>query len=131
YTASANYQVEGYQTGIRTEFNGELIYRNGEMATYVYYYDSNYRHIQAEEQVPQMGPYARQRISTRYKYNLSNVQHEVKTSHERFANAGLDSLNILTKTYEYDHGDRILSVKERAIIGVKDKTATTIAYRYN
>jgi hypothetical protein len=61
-----------------------------------------------------------------YKYDLASVIAQEKA--EQIIATGT---NVHLKTYEYDHADRLLSVKEKVVNGSKSREAVTIAQRYN
>lgn len=95
--------------------------------TSVTYYDTEYRPIQTAHELYDLGNSPQERVSTLYKYDLAAVAAEQKTEH---LFAGILT-NSHIATYDYDHADRLLRVKEKVTIGSKTKTAYTLAQRYN
>jgi len=122
---STNTAVKSQQTGGRTKM---LVAGSAWLVSTVHY-DAEYRPVQTVRQLHDLGAITTERVSIKYKYDLAAVVDQQKTDHESSAGA---ILNSLLKTFEYDHADRLLSVKEKVVIGsTKIKEATTLAQRYN
>ncbi|TLV03582.1 RHS repeat domain-containing protein [Dyadobacter luticola] len=126
YYPSNNGNVKGQATGSRTRMllgNGGA----GGWLTEVIYYDGEYRSIQTNRELYDLGAGAIERVSTQYKYDLAPAVAEQKT--EQMLPANVTHTHLVT--YQYDHADRILSVKEKVTSGAQTKEAVTIAQRYN
>jgi RHS repeat-associated protein len=90
------------------------------------YYDAEYRAIQTVRELHDLGAGAIERVSMQYKFDLASVIAQEKS--EQIIATGT---NVHQKIYEYDHADRLLSVKEKVVNGSKAREAMTIAQRYN
>ncbi|MEO6286522.1 MAG: DUF6443 domain-containing protein [Dyadobacter sp.] len=126
YYPGFNGKVKGEQTGGRVRMlpgNGAV---GGWLST-VTYYDTEYRPIQSLRQLHDLGATAYERISIKYKYDLASVVEEQKT--EQVLSGAITHTHLAT--YTYDHGDRMLSVKEKISTGTKTKEVFTVAQRYN
>ena len=122
---STNAAVKSQQTGGRTKM---LVAGSAWLVSTVHY-DAEYRPVQTVRQLHDLGAITTERVSIKYKYDLAAVVDQQKTDHESSAGT---IVNSLLKTFEYDHADRLLSVKEKVVIGsTKTKEATTLAQRYN
>ncbi|MEO6284513.1 MAG: DUF6443 domain-containing protein [Dyadobacter sp.] len=122
YAVSPLSIVKNLQTGSRTRM---LAGANAWLASATYY-DAEYRAIQTVRELHDLGAGAIERVSMQYKYDLAPVIAQEKT--EQIIATGT---NVHQKTYEYDHADRLLSVKEKVVHGSKSREAITLAQRYN
>ena len=122
-SVSANGAVKSKQTGSRTR----MLNAGANWLVSTVHYDAEYRPIQTVRQLYDLGSVGIERVSTKYKYDLAPVIAQERIDHE---SSGAVT-NSLLKTFEYDHADRLLSVKEKVTIGTKTKEATTLAQRYN
>lgn len=96
------------------------------------YYDNEYRIIQSNRALYDLGSNVIERVSYNYKFNLAAVVAEEKTEQV----SGNTTLARNTKTFTYDHADRLLNIKESVAVagspaGTKTKEAYTLAQRYN
>ncbi|MCF0073694.1 DUF6443 domain-containing protein [Dyadobacter sp. CY261] len=126
YYPSANANVKGQVTGTRARMlpgNGAT----GGWLTSVTHYDAEYRSIQISRELYDLGASSAERISNQYKYDLAPVLAEQKT--EQFLPGNITHSH--TATFQYDHADRLLSIKEKIMSGNKTKEAFTTASRYN
>lgn len=128
YSASAITSAKTRQTGSGVRMMNE----GGHWMTSVIYYDSEYRTIQTIRELDDLGSGPIERISTKYKYDLAQVVELEKTEHL----LGGTITNVHLKTFEYDHADRLLSIRESLTLngspqGTVIKEATTLAQRYN
>nr|WP_295930778.1 DUF6443 domain-containing protein [uncultured Dyadobacter sp.] len=126
YYPAVNATVKGQITGTRARMlpgNGAA----GGWLTGVTYYDAEYRPIQASRELYDLGVNSLERVSSQYKYDLAPVFSEQKTEQLLAGNV----THSHTATFQYDHTDRLLSVKEKVISGNKTKEAFTTAHRYN
>jgi hypothetical protein len=98
------------QTGSRTRI---LTAANPWLASAIYY-DAEYRPVQKIRELYDLGAGAIERVSMQYKYDLAPVVAQEKT--EQIIATGI---NVHQKTYEYDHADRLLSLKEKVVNGDK------------
>jgi RHS repeat-associated protein len=127
YYPSALASVKGQPTGNRMKMlpgNGSDPY----WLTSVVYYDAEYRSIQQNRELHNLGDGSIERVSTQYKYDLAPIISQRKTEHLR-KNPVITTTHIAT--YTYDHADRLLSTKERVTNGSASKEAYTLAQRYN
>jgi RHS repeat-associated protein len=122
YAVNALSTAKNLQTGARVRM---LAGANVWLASATYY-DAEYRAIQTVRELHDLGPGAIERVSMQYKYDLASVIAQEKA--EQIIATGT---NVHLKTYEYDHADRLLSVKEKVVNGSKSREAVTIAQRYN
>lgn len=124
--ASQNSAVKGQVTGGRTRMlpgaGG-----TGAWLTHAVYYDAEYRPIQAVRQLHDLGTTAIERHSIKYKYDLAPVAEQETT--EQLLSGAVTHTH--TKTYTYDHADRLLSVLESVATPDAAKSAYTLAQRYN
>lgn len=126
YYPSSNANVKGQITGTRARLlpgSGAV----GGWLTSVTYYDAEYRPIQAIRELSDLGANSRERISTQYKYDLAPVAAEQKTEQLLPNNV----THTYIASFEYDHADRLLSVKEKVMSANKTKEFFTTAHRYN
>ncbi|MET7256154.1 DUF6443 domain-containing protein [Dyadobacter fermentans] len=126
YYPASNSSVKGQVTGRRTRMlpgNGAA----GGWLTSVTYYDVEYRPIQVIRELYDLGANSVERVSNQYKYDLAPVMTEQKT--EQLLPGNVTHTHIAT--FEYDHADRLLSVKEKVMSGNKSKELFTTAQRYN
>ncbi|WP_342087777.1 RHS repeat domain-containing protein [Dyadobacter sp. OTU695] len=126
YYPSSNANVKGQTTGTRARLlpgSGAV----GGWLTSVTYYDAEYRPIQAIRELSDLGANSRERISTQYKYDLAPVAAEQKTEQLLPNNV----THTYIASFEYDHADRLLSVKEKVMSANKTKELFTTAHRYN
>jgi RHS repeat-associated protein len=122
YVVNALSTAKNLQTGTRLRM---LAGANVWLASATYY-DAEYRAIQTVRELYDLGAGAIERVSMQYKYDLAPVIAQEKA--EQIIATGT---NVHLKTYEYDHADRLLSVKEKVVNGSKSREAVTIAQRYN
>ncbi|WP_445438762.1 DUF6443 domain-containing protein [Dyadobacter pollutisoli] len=122
YSVNALNSAKGLQTGSRTR----MLAGANQWLTSATYYDAEYRPVQTVRELHDLGAGAIERVSMQYKYDLAPVIAQEKT--EQVIATGT---NLHLKTYEYDHSDRLLSVKEKVINGSKSREAVTLAQRYN
>ncbi len=118
-SGSPNLGIRTLPTGNRTRILG------GSWLTSVFYYDAEKRVIQTVRELHDLAG-AIERVTLQYQYDLAPVVAEEKTEHV----LGGTVANALVKTFEYDHADRLLSVKEKASNGTYQKEAVTLAQRY-
>lgn len=126
YYPSSNTNVKGQVTGARERMlpgSGAV----GGWLTSVTYYDAEYRPIQTIRELYDLGASSVERISTQYKYDLVPVIAEQKT--EQLLPGNVTHTHIAT--FEYDHADRLLSIKEKVMSGNKTKELFTTGHRYN
>ncbi|MDQ6482526.1 RHS repeat-associated core domain-containing protein [Dyadobacter sp. LHD-138] len=122
YTISARTSVKGQATGSRTK----MLNAGAQWLVSAVYYDTEYRTIQTASELYDLGG-AVQRVSNKYKYDLAAIIAEEKT--EQLLPS---STSTHLKTFEYDHADRLLSVREKVTIGsMPAKEVTTLGQRYN
>ncbi|WAC10368.1 DUF6443 domain-containing protein [Dyadobacter pollutisoli] len=122
YGINAINSAKGLQTGSRAR----MLAGANQWLTSATYYDSEYRPVQTVRELYDLGAGAIERVSMQYKYDLAPVIAQEKT--EQIISTGT---NVHLKTYEYDHADRLLSVKEKVVNGSKSREAITLAQRYN
>jgi RHS repeat-associated protein len=126
YYPSYNANVKGQITGSRVRVlpgNGAA----GGWLTSVTYYDGEYRPIQTDRELYDLGAGAIERASTQYKYDLAPVIDIQTTVQLLSANSGTG----YETNFEYDHADRLLKV-HNTVDMTADVTETGIAsYRYN
>jgi RHS repeat-associated protein len=118
-----NSAVKGQLTGSRSR----MLNAGNQWLISTTHYDTEYRPIQTVRQLYDLGANAVERISTKYRYDIAAVVDQEKTEHLL---TGVVTNSVLKK-FEYDHADRLLSIKEQVMVGNKTKEAYTIAQRYN
>lgn len=126
YYPACNSNVKGQVTGTRARMlpgNGAV----GGWLTSVTYYDGEYRPIQIARELYDLGANSVERVSNQYKYDLAPVIAEQKT--EQLLPGNVTHTHI--STFEYDHADRLLSIKEKVMSGNKTKEIFTTGHRYN
>ncbi|MCE6987851.1 DUF6443 domain-containing protein [Dyadobacter sp. CY323] len=122
YGTNALVSAKNLPTGTRTR----MLTAAGMWLTSAHYYDAEYRPIQMVRELHDLGAGAIERVSTNYKYDLAAVVAQEKT--EQTVSTGT---SVFTKTFEYDHADRLLNVLEKLDHGGKSHAAVTLAQRYN
>lgn len=135
-----------YQTGSRVKM---LTAASNWLAT-AFYYDSEYRVVQTVKEL-NLATGAVERTSTKYKYDLAPLIQEQTISQQltgplddpvaRTGTLEPDNLVVemgpvthtVLKNFEYDHADRLLSVKEKFSLNgtSKGKEAYTVANKYD
>jgi RHS repeat-associated protein len=125
YYPSNNANVKGQVTGGRVRMlpgNGAA----GGWLTSVTYYDGEYRPIQTDRELYDLGAGAIERASTQYKYDLAAVIENQTIVQWLSANNGTG----YETNYEYDHADRLLKAQSMVDMTVDIRDAGT-SYRYN
>ncbi|MCU7375753.1 hypothetical protein PEC18_34290 [Paucibacter sp. O1-1] len=115
YGVNALNSAKGLQTGSRAR----MLAGANQWLTSATYYDAEYRPVQTVRELYDLGAGAIERVSMQYKYDLAPVIAQEKT--EQIISTGT---NVHLKTYEYDHADRLLSVKEKVVNGSKSREAS-------
>ena len=121
YSVTPLSNVKTRSTGSRAR----MLNSGGDWLVSATYYDTEYRPVQTVRQLYDLAS-GTERISTKYLYDLASIVDEEKNVQV----IGPVS-HSLTKSYEYDHAGRLLSVNEAVTSGSKSKALFTMAHRYN
>jgi RHS repeat-associated protein len=126
YYPSYNANVKGQITGSRVRMlpgNGAA----GGWLTSVTYYDGEYRPIQTDRELYDLGAGAIERSSTQYKYDLAPVI-DIQTTVHLFPGNFDTGYEI---SFQHDHADRVLKAVETVDFDNDIIEVNTSAYRYN
>ncbi|MCF2489883.1 DUF6443 domain-containing protein [Dyadobacter sp. CY347] len=124
--SSFNANVKGQVTGARSRMlpgNGA----QGGFLTNVVYYDVEYRPIQNTRDLYDLGAGRYERHTKIYKYDLAPVLSSEHIIHWHTASQAYG----LIRTFEYDHADRLLGIKEEIQTPVDNADGLSASYRYN
>ena len=121
YSVTPLTNVKTHPTGSRAR----MLNSGGDWLVSVTYYDAEYRPVQTVRQLYDLAS-GTERISTKYLHDLASLVDEEKT-----VQVMGPVTHSLTKSYEYDHAGRQLSVNEAVTSGSNSKAVFTVAHRYN
>ncbi|KAA0992801.1 DUF6443 domain-containing protein [Dyadobacter aurulentus] len=126
FIPSFNQNVKGQVTGGRVRMLPGNAAQGG-FLTNVVYYDAEYRPIQSTRDLYDLGAGRYERRYNTYKYDIAPVLETEETVHWHSGSEGYG----LTRTFVYDHADRLLSVFEQVASHLDVNDAFTASYRYN
>ncbi|MBO9613212.1 MAG: RHS repeat-associated core domain-containing protein [Dyadobacter sp.] len=133
YHAYDGYLIPSYNANVKGQVTGgriRMLPGNGNAGgflTHANYYDAEYRPIQTVRDLYDLGSGAYERTATAYKYDLAPV-----AAHEEYVQVlGANQAYVLSRTYTFDHADRLLGVLESVATPQSTKEAYLASYRYN